>query len=193
MIPPFHSAVDRAISYLDPKVGLLGVADFFVPSKYDLPLRQMTWLRRFFWRCAHPSSCPTVFAALLLFCPLAPTCMTGILMGYIGFLRVSSDFCSCRATFDTDNIDIGPERRNYLDHRLSRVWEMNSEVCPCTTLTAPTCLLRHVILPITLLCGPIRGVSDGCTYAGLHPLRAIPARPLLRVGGARAPAFDCAG
>ena len=50
MIPPFHSAVDRAISYLDPKVGLLGVADFFVPSKYDLPLRQMTWLRRFFWR-----------------------------------------------------------------------------------------------------------------------------------------------
>ena len=53
MIPPFHSAVDRAISYLDPKVGLLGVADFFVPSKYDLPLRQMTWLRRFFWRFAH--------------------------------------------------------------------------------------------------------------------------------------------
>ena len=53
MIPPFHSAVDRAISYLDPKVGLLGVADFFVPSKYDLPLRQMTWLRRFFWRSAH--------------------------------------------------------------------------------------------------------------------------------------------
>lgn len=50
MIPPFHSAVDRAISYLDSKVGLLGVADFFVPSKYDLPLRQMTWLRRFFWR-----------------------------------------------------------------------------------------------------------------------------------------------
>ena len=38
-------------------------------------------------------------------------------------------FLLCRATFDTDNIDIGPERRNYLDHRLSRVWEMNSEVC----------------------------------------------------------------
>ena len=60
MIPPFHSAVDRAISYLDPKVGLLGVADFFVPSKYDLPLRQMTWLRRFFWRYAHPPTCPTL-------------------------------------------------------------------------------------------------------------------------------------
>lgn len=39
-----------------------------------------------------------------------------------------TDVWSCRATFDTDNIDIGPERRNYLDHRLSRVWEMNSEV-----------------------------------------------------------------
>jgi len=50
VIPPFHAAVDRAISYLDPKIGLLGVADFFVPSKYDLPMRQMTWLRRFFWR-----------------------------------------------------------------------------------------------------------------------------------------------
>ena len=34
----------------------------------------------------------------------------------------------CRAVFDTDNIDIGPERRNYLDHRLSRVWEMNGQV-----------------------------------------------------------------
>ncbi len=52
VIPPFHSAVDRAISYLDPVHGLLGVADFYVPSKYDLPLRQMSWLRRFFWRCA---------------------------------------------------------------------------------------------------------------------------------------------
>ena len=57
MIPPFHSAVDRAISYLDPVHGLLGVADFYVPSKYDLPLRQMSWLRRFFWRCAPPLAC----------------------------------------------------------------------------------------------------------------------------------------
>ncbi|KAK9817757.1 hypothetical protein WJX72_001701 [[Myrmecia] bisecta] len=81
MIPPFNAAIDRAISYLDPVDGLLGVADFFVSGKYDLPMRQMTWLRRFFWR----------------------------------------------ATFDSDNIDIGPERRNYLDHRLSRVWEQNSE------------------------------------------------------------------
>ena len=50
VIPPFHAAVDRAVSYLDKNEGLLGVADFFVSSKYDLPLRQMPWLRRFFWR-----------------------------------------------------------------------------------------------------------------------------------------------
>ncbi len=42
-----------------------------------------------------------------------------------------------RATFDTDNIDIGPERRNYLDHRLSRVWEMNSEVGASAIATVP--------------------------------------------------------
>eukprot|EP00884_Botryococcus_braunii_P001650 jgi/Botrbrau1/11486/Bobra.0360s0013.1 len=81
MIPPFHSAVDQALSYLDSADGLIGVADFYVPSRYDLPLRQMSWLRRFFWR----------------------------------------------STFDIDNIDIGPERRHYLDHCLSRVWEMNAE------------------------------------------------------------------
>ena len=50
VIPPFHSAVDRAISYLDPVRGLLGVTDFYVSAKYDLPLRQMSWYRRFFWR-----------------------------------------------------------------------------------------------------------------------------------------------
>lgn len=80
MIPPFHQVVDRAVSYLDPE-GFIGVADFFVSSKYDLPMRQMSWLRRFFWR----------------------------------------------ATFDTDNIDIGPERRAYLESRLERVWEVNSQ------------------------------------------------------------------
>ncbi len=51
VIPPFHAAVDRAVSYLDKNEGLLGVADFYVSSKYDLPLRQMPWMRRFFWRC----------------------------------------------------------------------------------------------------------------------------------------------
>lgn len=81
MIPPFYVAVENAISWLHADRGLMGVADFFVSSKHDLPLRQMNWLRRFFWR----------------------------------------------ATFDTDNIDIGPERRAYLDHRLSRAWEMNGQ------------------------------------------------------------------
>lgn len=50
MIPPFHNAVDNAISMLA-QDGFLGVTDFFVSSKYDLPMRQMTWARRFFWRC----------------------------------------------------------------------------------------------------------------------------------------------
>eukprot|EP00887_Chlorella_sp_A99_P007332 scaffold2.g7332.t1 len=81
MIPPFHAAVDRAVSYLDRSDGLLGVADFYASSRYDLPLRQQPWARRFFWR----------------------------------------------AVFDTDNIDVGPERRNYLDHELSRIWEFNGE------------------------------------------------------------------
>jgi betaine lipid synthase len=81
MIPTFHAAVDKAVTYLDQEDGLLGICDFFTSSKYDLPLRQMTWARRFFWR----------------------------------------------SVFDTDNIDIGPERRQYLDHALSRVWEYNDE------------------------------------------------------------------
>ncbi len=50
VIPPFHNAVDKAVAYLDPVDGLLGVADFFVSSKHDLPMRQMHPFRRFFWR-----------------------------------------------------------------------------------------------------------------------------------------------
>jgi len=68
----------------------------------------------------------------------------------------------CRATFDTDNIDIGPERRAYLDHRLSRAWEVNSQVCmcylgtpiplasvPCTSQMCMTWLYgyTHLLLP----------------------------------------------
>jgi hypothetical protein len=41
------------------------------------------------------------------------------------------DWLLCRATFDTDNIDIGPERRAYLETCLERVWEVNSQVCVC--------------------------------------------------------------
>jgi len=51
VIPPFHNAVDAACSYLS-EDGFMGVADFYVSGKYDLPMRQMPWLRRFFWRCA---------------------------------------------------------------------------------------------------------------------------------------------
>jgi betaine lipid synthase len=81
MIPPFVDAVDNAVSWLHPADGLLGVADFYVSGKYDLPMRQMPWARRFFWR----------------------------------------------ATFDVDNIDVGPERRSYLDGKLERLWEYNGE------------------------------------------------------------------
>lgn len=38
-----------------------------------------------------------------------------------------ASFACCRATFDIDNIDIGPERRAYLETKLERVWEINSE------------------------------------------------------------------
>lgn len=41
-----------------------------------------------------------------------------------------------RSIFDTDNIDIGPERRAYLENKLERVWEQNSQVsfCGCSCL-----------------------------------------------------------
>ena len=34
---------------------------------------------------------------------------------------------SCRSIFDIDGIDLGPERRTYLEHKLERVWEINSQ------------------------------------------------------------------
>ena len=80
MIPPFIAAIDNGISMLDDENGILGIADFFVSSKFDLPLRQMSWARRFFWR----------------------------------------------AIFDQDNIDLGPERRAYIEHKLERISEFNS-------------------------------------------------------------------
>lgn len=36
---------------------------------------------------------------------------------------------SHRSIFDIDTIDLGPERRSYLEHKLERVWEINSQVC----------------------------------------------------------------
>ena len=82
MIPSFHAAVDRAVSYLHPEAGILGVADFGVSNKFDqLPLRQHPYFMRVFWQ----------------------------------------------SIFDQDGIYVGPERRNYLDHVLSRVWEFNDQ------------------------------------------------------------------
>ncbi len=49
VIPPFHHVIDQAASYLA-QDGFMGVCDFFVSGKYDLPMRQMPWSRRFFWR-----------------------------------------------------------------------------------------------------------------------------------------------
>ena len=79
MIPPFHSAVDNAMSLLGSD-GLLGIADFYVSGKFDKADRQMSTTARWFWRC----------------------------------------------TFDTDNIDIGPERRDYVDLRGEMLYELNS-------------------------------------------------------------------
>ena len=71
MIPPFLSALDKASSYLDPAVGVLGVADFFTSLKYDKAERQHGYFTRWFWR----------------------------------------------SIFDLDNIDLGPERRQYMDYK----------------------------------------------------------------------------
>ena len=56
VIPPFIQAIDRAVSYLEQE-GIMGVTDFYVSGKYDLPMRQMGWLRRFFWRWAACAVC----------------------------------------------------------------------------------------------------------------------------------------
>lgn len=74
VIPPFLDAVDKAICYLDPAIGILGVADFFTSSKFDSSDRQHGYFTRWFWRCV----------------------------------------------FDLDNIDLGPERRHYLDHEFEK-------------------------------------------------------------------------
>jgi betaine lipid synthase len=49
VIPPFHDAVDNASSWLS-QDGYLAITDFYVSGKYDQPMRQMNWARRFFWR-----------------------------------------------------------------------------------------------------------------------------------------------
>jgi betaine lipid synthase len=79
MIPPFMNALDKAASFLDPTVGVLGVADFFTSLKHDKPDRQHGYLTRWFWR----------------------------------------------SIFDLDNIDLGPERRQYMDYNCETVYEEN--------------------------------------------------------------------
>lgn len=41
-----------------------------------------------------------------------------------------------------DNIDIGPERRLYLDHKMERLWENNGKV---------ECVLEHGSVPACFL------------------------------------------
>ena len=79
MRDPF-TAIDKMFTYLNPEMGVVGVADFYVSAKFDFPHRQMTYFNRFLWK----------------------------------------------SIFDIDNVDLGPERRQYLDHRLVRVFEYNS-------------------------------------------------------------------
>merc|ERR1719426_476578 len=79
MRDPF-TAIDKMFTYLNPEMGVVGVADFYVSAKFDFPHRQMSYFNRFLWK----------------------------------------------SIFDIDNIDLGPERRQYLDHRLLRVFEYNS-------------------------------------------------------------------
>lgn len=45
------TAVDKALSYLEPTVGILGVADFFTSLRFDLSERQQWYVTRWFWRC----------------------------------------------------------------------------------------------------------------------------------------------
>jgi hypothetical protein len=99
-------------------------------------------------------SCTPAFAAVRL----TLTCH----LWYMVSKQSEATATACRATFDTDNIDIGPERRAYLDHRLSRAWEVNSQVCmcylgtpiplasvPCTSQMCMTWLYgyTHLLLP----------------------------------------------
>lgn len=45
------TAVDKALSYLEPTVGILGVADFYTSLRFDIPERQQWYVTRWFWRC----------------------------------------------------------------------------------------------------------------------------------------------
>ena len=95
MIPPFHAAVDQAVTYLHPTKGLLGCCDFFVSSKFDLPLRQMPWLRRFFWRSPPPTKFRPVPYSTLTRSPTHACGGLCITAGYRG--SSGKSLCSCIA------------------------------------------------------------------------------------------------
>lgn len=60
MIPPFYAVLDRIAEYLDPQVGVFGVADFYVSSEESTSdqttlvggsiMRQCHWFNSWFWR-----------------------------------------------------------------------------------------------------------------------------------------------
>lgn len=60
MIPPFYAVLDRINEFLDPKVGVFGVADFYVSSSESTSdqltlvggsiMRRCHWLNSWFWR-----------------------------------------------------------------------------------------------------------------------------------------------
>lgn len=174
MIPPFHNAVDAACSYLSTD-GFMGVADFYVSAKYDLPMRQMTWLRRFFWRCV---AAGRPWCAAHMLCVLYAAASTGA--GASWPVARHAHVRTRRATFDTDNIDIGPERRAYLEQRLERCWEVNSQVSRArrTPICTRACAPASSIALCALL--PQHAPTCNTRAAGPLPQGSIPYVPYLR-------------
>ena len=85
------------------------------------------------------TSCPMNSICLTAPMPCkASPCSTPQLLTMLGVCRFF-----WQATFDTDGIAIGPERRAYLDTRLSRLWEMNSQVHTQTQCQRLDCLASH--------------------------------------------------
>ena len=128
-MPAWFAALDAALCYLDSEQGLLGVCDFCVSAKHDLPPRQQGWARRFFWRALFdldgvdcgagpprppgPREGPATGGGgrLMHLCRCARGCSR---------TRAATRACTAALT------PPGPERRQYLDHRLRRVWEVNA-------------------------------------------------------------------
>lgn len=76
----------------------------------------------------------------------------------------------CRAIFDVDNIDIRPERRAYLETKLERVWDINSEesipwcvwgVCVGNCSKMYVCVHVSLCVYSKLSCGPVVACTHG--------------------------------